>query len=288
MVKLVSAVIMLWAIGFCRIAFAQNAVAAPASSIMIAANDTDNVRPIRLAAIGSIAGFADSNLPNGGLFTDIVLSALGYSKTNGRFDVEFLSPDAPGFFQKLAEEGFDLSFPWFLPDCTNLAPLNDLDRYMCTDYIASQPYFQITVGMYTTPKSRFVGALTAQDITGAHICRPAGFIEFDLAQMGLMPPQIMLANPQSLAECLQGLVLGEYDVVSADTRQIESIALDLGLMARILPIQSLESTQTMHVLAARNNPNSRVNLAILERGMRQLRENGDWFTIVATHLAALN
>lgn len=273
--------------GFTSGAMAQNAVFLTPPVAMMASNSVEYIPEIRLAALNSIPGFAARDLPSGGLFTDLVSAAFAYSDDNRAFTIDYLPPESFDPAGALATGAFDLSYPWFLPDCTNLAPLNNADRKICTDFVASRPFYQVSVGMYARQDSIYLDAMSPSDLFGSHICRPEGFIEFDLAQAGLISPNVMLSNPATLAECMSGLISGAYDIVSIDGLRVQNEIIAMGLAGRVREISSLATIQTVHVLSPRNNPNGRAYLALLDKGLRDLHDSGQWFSIVTAHLATL-
>jgi len=273
--------------GFTSTAVAQNAVFLTPPVAMMASNSVEYIPEIRLAALNFIPGFAAQDLPSGGLFTELVSAAFAYSDKDRVFTIDYLAAKSPDLTGALAVGAFDLSYPWFLPDCMNLSPLNNADRRLCTDFVASRPFYQIPIGMYARADSIYIDAISANDLLGSHICRPEGGIKFDLAQAGLTDPNVMISNPATLAECMSGLIDGRYDIVSIDTLRAKNEIIAMGIAGQVQEISSLATLQTLHVLSPRNNPNGRAYLALLDNGLRNMHNSGEWFSIVTLHLAAL-
>ena len=51
-------------------------------------------------------------------------------------------------------------------------------------------------------------------------------------------------------------------------------------------IGDLAGIQTLHVLSPKTNPYGRTYLTLINRGLRTIRESGEWFEVVSRHLAA--
>ena len=47
----------------------------------------------------------------------------------------------------------------------------------------------------------------------------------------------------------------------------------------------LHDPATLHAVTSKNNPNGLAYLAVLNDGLSQLKESGEWFSIVRRHLA---
>ncbi len=282
------ALAVVFSVVFVGAATAQTALFVKPPVTLASLEATGSANNVHLAAIDKIDGFAEISLPNGGLFTELVATAMIRANDVRDFDIQFINPQNAQISDEMAQGDFDLSFPWFVPDCTNLAPLNASDKAICSKFIASQPYYEVPIGMFVQTGSDLLNATAPQDLINSHICRPAGHIEFDLAQAGLMPPAVMFSTPATLEECLSGLANGLYDVLSVDTEMALKAIEEMGLTGRIQAIESLETVHTLHVLSPRTNPNGRAYLATLNIGMRDMRHSGEWFSIVAKHMSALN
>ena len=51
-------------------------------------------------------------------------------------------------------------------------------------------------------------------------------------------------------------------------------------------LSDLAGIQTLHVLSPKTNPYVRTYLTLINRGLRTIRESGEWFEVVSRHLAA--
>jgi len=259
----------------------------PIAATAVITQPSRNIDPtIRLVASSGMSWMTGKQLPDGGLLTNLVETALQRADDSRNSSVEFQTFQAENLSSEMSSAGYDLSFPWFLPDCSNLEPLIGADKALCTEFVASNAFYSVAFGMFSLTDGKYATATSAQDLMGANICRPAAYIDFDLAQAGLLPPDIMLSKPDSLQECIDGLLDGTYDIVTlADLPIVEAIAA-LGLGEDITELKNLASVQTLHVLAPKHNPNSRVYLTLLNTGLRDLTQSGDWFEMVIRHLSA--
>ncbi len=79
---------------------------------------------IRLLTGSGFASFADENLPQGGMITDLVSRALKAVAPGQKSRVTFVNDRAAHLNYLLPDGTFDVSFPWFKPDCSKSERLN--------------------------------------------------------------------------------------------------------------------------------------------------------------------
>lgn len=242
-------------------------------------------RPIRFVTGGDYAPFTGEELLNGGLYTDLVKTALLRAAPDREYGVDFVNDWSSHLNVLLPNGAYDAGFPWFMPDCTNLEPLGDADRRRCTVFDHSDPFYQVVIGMYTRADSPYAEARDPEDLFGATICRPKGYFQFDLQQAGLAA-NATIVSPVSLAECVNGVMDGSIDVYSNDVLTAETSIADNGASGAMVELTALATIQTLHVLTPKNNPLGRSYLTLLNQGLRNMVESGEWFSIVGTHLSA--
>ncbi|MBL4808169.1 MAG: transporter substrate-binding domain-containing protein [Rhodobacteraceae bacterium] len=236
---------------------------------------------IHLVSGGDASQIVGQNIQNGGIFIDIIDSALQLADEGQPHSIN-TARNLDTHLEILLSNGtYDISFPWFVPDCTNLAPLGKNDLLICSSFIASRPFYEVAIGMYSRADSRFATANRMEHLVGANICRPAGNIDFDLLQTGV---NLTLHHPATDADCINGVMDGTYDVFTFNALRAEKTMRTLGISSSIQEIEPLASVQTLHALAPANHPDSRTNIAQLNRGLRDLTLSGRWFAIVARYL----
>ena len=84
------------------------------------------------------------------------------------------------------------------------------------------------------------------------------------------------------------LLNGEVDLYSIESETATRNFEELGATDRVLPNPALATFINYHFLTSKSNPRGRVYIAMLNRGITEMRESGEWYDIVATGLAEYN
>ncbi len=79
---------------------------------------------------------------------------------------------------------------------------------------------------------------------------------------------------------------GEVDVVTLNKSLATAGISRLGLDGRVAEIPALASTQTLHVVAPKGDPQGRAYLDLVNAGLVDLQASGRWFEVVSRHLGA--
>lgn len=251
----------------------------------LAAAATGFNRTMRFLTGSQFPPFTDEDLPEGGMITELIKIALDRSAPNRDYRITFVNDWGPHLSVLLPDGAFDLGFPWYRPDCSKIGKLSDGMRKRCTDYDFSRPLYEVVVGYYARQDDPLVGAVDYSGMAGRRICRPRGYFTFDLEVEDLVEPNITMFTPQTPLDCFQMLADGEVDVVTINILVAEDSIKTLGLAAQIVELPDLATIQTLHVITPKTNPYGRGYLTLLNRGIRQMRESGEWFQVVSRHLA---
>ncbi|MEO0344427.1 MAG: peptidoglycan-binding protein LysM [Pseudomonadota bacterium] len=243
------------------------------------------VPSIKFLTGGNYAPFTDESLPGRGLYTELVETAMARGAPDREFSITFVNDWGAHLSALLPINAFDLGFPWFRPDCTKLDLLTPSDARRCTDYNWSDPFYEVVVPYFTLPSSRFANISSAQGLIGARICRPEGYATFYMQEEGLFEPDITMVSPVLPNDCFTGLVEGTVDVVSLELDLVEGILAELGLQNEVVEIPGLSELLSLSVLTHKSNPYGRAYVTILNQGLRDMRQSGEWFGIVSTQLA---
>lgn len=240
---------------------------------------------LRFLTGGDYAPFAGAELDQGGMITELAARAMAIADPGRTFRIDHVN-DWNAHLTVLMPTGvFDLGFPWFKPDCTKEFLSADM-RLRCTDYDFSHPVYEVVVGYYVrAADTGLVQARARTLLSGLTLCRPRGLFTFDLEQEGLMEPAVTLMQPERPDDCFRMLAAGEVDVVTLPVPAAEAAINDLMLAGRVVEASDLATIQTMHVIAHKSNPFGRPYLTLINRGLRQMQESGEWFEIVSRHLA---
>jgi ABC-type amino acid transport substrate-binding protein/LysM repeat protein len=240
---------------------------------------------IRFLTGGDYAPFTDEELPEGGMFTELVRRSVERGDPNQKLSVTFVNDWSTHLNDLLPSGAYDAGFPWFLPDCSKLDLLSPDMQNRCTGFDATEPYFEVVVGFYVKAGDELANATSYDALKGKRICRPDGWFTFDLEAAELVEPKIpLLLRAPSQVECWRALQDGKVDVVTFDALPAESDIATLKIGEEVKEITGIASTVTAHVFIPKNNPNSAAFIATLNKGLNEMRADGSWFSIVSQRL----
>lgn len=266
-------------------AAAAEPAATPAPAEPAAAAPSD-LPAIRFLTGGNYAPFTDQELPQQGMFTELVTTALKLNPSPPDYTVSFVDDWGEHLTVLLPTGAFDMGFPWYRPDCGLIDYLGEDSRNRCNNYNFSEPFYEAVVGYYTLKGSAFEAATTPDQLRGARLCRPQGWFTFDLEARQLIEPNVSMTVPGTQIECMEALIAGNVDVVTYDALPAEEDIRTLGIGDRVTELADLAGLATLHVVTPKTNPNGEAYLALLNNGLAELRNNGEWFAIVSRQLGA--
>jgi polar amino acid transport system substrate-binding protein len=217
------------------------------------------------------------------MITDLVTRAVSAAAPEWDFRVTFINDRSAHLEVLLPDGAYDVSFPWYKPDCTKAGKLSEELRRRCNEFEFSNPLYEVTVGFYTRAGDRLVEAGSHGDLFGKRLCRPKGHFMFDLDQHDLKAPNVSVETQSTATECFTRLMRGQVDVVSLVKSGADGELRQLGISDRVAEIKGLASRQTLHALVLKSNPNGRAYLDIINQGLTSLMASGEWFTVVAFH-----
>ncbi|MEM6624062.1 MAG: transporter substrate-binding domain-containing protein [Pseudomonadota bacterium] len=260
------------------------ATAAPAPSAPTAPQGQPFQRQIKFLTGGDYAPFTDEDLRDGGMFTDLVRRSMAKADASRPYRITFVNDWGPHLGILLPEGAFDLGFPWFKPDCTKIDRLSEAMAARCTNFDFSHPFYEVVIGFYVRKGDPAEQARQYSDLFGRTFCRPRGYFTFDLEQEDLRAPNVNLVVPATPSDCFEMLAKGEVDIVSLNVLISEQEIVAQGLLDSVTELSSLAGVQTLHVLSPKTNPFGRTYITLINRGLRELRESGEWFQVVSEHL----
>jgi ABC-type amino acid transport substrate-binding protein len=241
--------------------------------------------PVRFVSGNGWKPFTDESLAGGGILVRIATTALQRGGNNRGGSVEWVDDWGAHTDVLLPSGAFDVSIAWSVPDCTKLDLLGDEGKRRCTDFIASLPVYEVADTVSTLNDSKYVNASTYEELAGARICKPEGWSMFPLEQAGLVEPFVTYVRPATPKDCAEALIAGEADVFSIELESATEAFRALGVTDQVSINPTLVSFLTFHFISARNNPRARVYIAMLNEGLTEMRQSGEWYDIVATGLA---
>jgi hypothetical protein len=243
------------------------------------------VAPVRLLTGNGYAPFADKMLPGGGMFTQLVEMAIFRADPAIPYNLTFISDWQAHIDALLPAQAYDLSFPWVRPDCSATATLSAGDLTRCENFEFSAPYYEIVDGYFARADSDLVSATNYTMFEGKRICRPEGYTTGVLDAVGLSVPRVELLRPFETKDCFEALASGKVDLVSIDAEVGDSAIATLGLTGSFLQNPHLMTLQSLHVIAHKSNPRAVEMLRLLDEGLVEMYQSGEWYDIVSTALS---
>lgn len=245
----------------------------------------------RLLTANGQAPYADRSLRGGGMVTELIGLSLANTGHTDDYKVVFIDDRSVHLTDLLLEGSFDVGFPWLRPRCDEMDVLRDLSpeqAWMCESFDFSEPFYEYVNGFFVRKGEFSANRTTFADFSGGSICRPAGEPTEDLAVKGLASDGIELVAPASVADCFALLMTEEVDAVSVEIFAAEEVLADADLFAQVEELPNLSLLWTVHAVAAKGKPEAANLLAALNKGLLDLKVSGQWFRVVARHLAAQN
>ncbi len=244
--------------------------------------------PLKFVTSNNWMPFTDETLTGGGIFVRMAATAMQRGGNDRGYEVSYVDDWMSHIDVLLPSGAFDISIAWEAPDCTKLDLLGEFSARMCTEFDFSLPIYETAYSFNTLNDSKYAGARAFADYAGAKICRPEAWPMGDLEVQGLAPPVIEIVQPKNPLDCAELLLKGEVDIYSIEAETSVTNFTELGGIDKITVNPALTTFITYHFLTAKSNPRGRVYIAMLNRGISEMRESGEWYDIVATGLAEFN
>ena len=244
--------------------------------------------PIRLVSGNGWAPFTTEDLSGGGMVVRLATTALNRGGNSREYSVSFVDDWGSHLTTLLPLNAFDVSIAWYIPDCTKLELLSEGMAKRCTDLDHSLPIYESVVGYYTLADSEYANAREFSDFTGARFCRPEGWYTHDLEEEGLVPPAIEFVNPSQPIDCGEALLNGTADIVGMEIESMADVISELKVSSEVVQNPYLTKLLTLTFVTHKTNPRGRVYISMLNKGLTEMRESGEWYAIIASSLAEHN
>lgn len=252
-------------------------------------SDTGEYLPtIRLVAGDGWFPFTDTRLKDGGILTRLGLVAFTRGGNNRETRLDWVDDWGSHLDVLLPTQAFDLSIGWDGIDCTKMDLLSPDMVRRCTEVRLSDPVYEVVYGLYALPENPFAEVRTFAELAGSRLCRPDGWATADLEVEGLSPPAVTYVQPLNADECVEALVNGEADVMSIEVESaVDSIERG-DLVGEVVQNPYLIKIASLHFATHVSNARGVDYLEMLNRGLAEMRETGEWYDIVASTLAEAN
>lgn len=236
---------------------------------------------IRFLTGGDYAPFTDRNLPNDGLITDIVVTAMSNTPGGSNFKIDWVDDWSLHLDELLPDLEYDMGFPWFKPDCESTP-----DDYRCENFVFSNPVFEMLILLFTH-KDRPLEFNSDKDIVGAVLCRPNGYFTHDLEKDGrkwLTNKVIQLKQPDTIKECFEMLVDGDVDGVALNEFTGRTAIANLGLKNQVVALQNQPlSVEGLRVVVHKSHPRAQDLMNIFNKSMADLQLSENYSPIIEKH-----
>ena len=246
---------------------------------------------IRLLTANGQAPYTDRSLRGGGMVTELMRLSMVQAGAEENYKIVFIDDRDSHLRDLLLEELFHAGFPWLRPRCDDLDALRKLapeSAWMCEAFEFSEPFYEYVNGFFVR-KGEFSSRNTEfDDFIDRTICRPAGEPIMDLSVKGLHGEKIELVRPETIEDCFDLLADQKVDAVSGEIFAAEEVMSDQNLFADVEELPNLSLLWTVHAVAPKDGKRTTEVLNLINKGLLDLKISGQWFRVVARHLAQQN
>lgn len=228
--------------------------------------------------------FTGQDLHREGMATEILMAAFAASDLENEVRITFVNDWASHLTHLVKYNKFNMAYPWSEPDCSNMAQLPQ-DMHIRCEYVFSDPIYVTAIKVYMATGSA-LRPRSFDDLQGSKICRPTGWLTFDLAERGLLDGQTYtLVQANSVSGCFEMLERGEVDYVSLTQFPAETAIANLGLGEFIEEVRGVVNASPIHLVAHGDNAEAAyVWLEQFNIGLERIKRSGQWDQIVNDHL----
>ena len=244
--------------------------------------------PIRLVAGDGWFPFTDTRLKDGGVLTRLGLVAFMRGGNDRETRLDWVDDWGSHLDVLLPTHAFDLSIGWDGIDCAKMDLLSPDMVRRCLEVVLSDPVYEVVYGLYSLPDNPFGAVRGFAELTDARICRPEGWATADLEVEGLSPPTVTYVQPRDADGCVQALLNGEADVMSIEVESAVDSIERAGVTAQVVQNPYLINIASLHFATHVTNERGKEYLQMLNRGLAEMRETGEWYDIVASTLSEAN
>lgn len=239
---------------------------------------------INLLTGDDYAPFTSKASHNGGLITDVVNAAMAKASPAEGHAIHWVNDWASHFDPLLSNALLDLGFPWYKPDCATMP-----DSYRCQNFHFSEPMFETLMLLFAHNDRPFTFE-NDSDMEGKTLCRPTGYLTFDLDERGrrwIADKKITLKQPHKVKDCFDMVAAGEADAVAINEFTGRSVMKEHGLEDQFSILPQPVAVLGIYVVVHKTHPRADELLAVVNKGLRGIQEDGSYQAIVEDHMARI-
>lgn len=241
--------------------------------------------PIKIVSANGWEPFTGQEETGGGMFNRILTTALQRGGNDRESTLEWVDDFSSHLDVLLPSGAFDVSSAWIMPDCRRVDEMDEGGVKLCTKFDRSLPIYEFATSFMALADNKYANVDNYAGLEGARICQPADTADESLELEGLVEPFVTMVRMASDKDCAQAIVNGEADVMSASVEAADPMFAELGVSDQISVNPSLVRFESVYFLVSKSNPRGRVYLAMINRGLTEMRKSGEWYDIVSTALA---
>ncbi|EAQ45419.1 hypothetical protein MED193_01655 [Roseobacter sp. MED193] len=239
---------------------------------------------INLLTGDDYAPFTSKASHNGGLITDVMDAVMTSAAPKEGYAIHWVNDWGSHFDPLLSNALLDVGFPWYRPDCDSMP-----DSYRCVNFLFSDSMFE-TLMLLFVDKSRPFTFEDDADILGKTLCRPNGYLTFDLDGSGrrwIADNKITLKSPHTVKDCFDMVAKGEADAVAINEFTGRSVMKEHGLGDQFNVLPQPLSVLGIHAVVHKTHPRAEEMMALVSQGLKDVRDNGTYQRIIEDHLSRI-
>ena len=238
---------------------------------------------INFLAADANAPMSGQDLPQQGMVIELLEEALALAPRAVSHEVTW-DPDRDSQLATVLDASSEvLGVPFFQPDCSAASASS-----LCTRLHFSEPLIRLPVMLFVRKDREFKFENDA-DVLGRTLCRPADHPTDDLDGYGrrwLSGNRVDLVRANNLTTCFELLNGGGVEAVAVDLFVGAHAIQEMGLRYDVVPLERPLSHQSLHVVTARDFPQGREQIDLIDAGLARLKKDPRYQEIVSRHLEA--
>jgi ABC-type amino acid transport substrate-binding protein len=111
----------------------------------------------------------------------------------------------------------------------------------------------------------------------------------DLEEKGMVSPRVEMIRPITARECIDAVLNGTADIASFEVQLAADAMSDMGLtQGELVENPFVNTFASLRFVTHKTNPYGRQYIAMLNRGLNEMRESGEWYAIISDTLREHN